>query len=256
MAKLQRKSAKVFAENATAGIGGIAQFGSLAAGNEQFSKDVDVIQALNAYKEGWSSAVTGNKSPAIEDRNALDYLLSYQQAYIMQHGIPEWLSTETYYEGCFASVGQALYVSKTDNNTGNDPTTDSSETNWVKFPTPAEVQALFALQANTNLSNVTSTGKTNSCSWISPDWDSAVSISTSQMPYTFTQYGWYLVECIGTANAGGDIRLNGFLIAYNQSYNIQWSDGSNNFVRVKPGDVLSYSGSPSLNVSVFAPDEH
>ncbi len=148
MAKLQRKSAKVFAENATAGIGGIAQFGSLAAGNEQFSKDVDVIQALNAYKNGWSSAVTGNKSPAIEDRNALDYLLSYQQAYIMQHGIPEWLSTETYYEGSFASVGYALYVSKTDNNIGNNPTTDSTETNWIKFPTPQQLADGLALKVN------------------------------------------------------------------------------------------------------------
>ena len=84
MAKLQRKSAKLFAESANAGIGGVAQFGSLAAGDPNYSKDVDVIQALQAFKDGWSSAVTGNKSPAIEDRNALDYLLSYQQAYIMQ----------------------------------------------------------------------------------------------------------------------------------------------------------------------------
>ena len=74
MAKLQRKSAKVFAEQAQAAVGGIAQFGSLAAGNIQYSKDVDVIQALDAYKNGWASAVVGNKSPAMEDRNALDYL--------------------------------------------------------------------------------------------------------------------------------------------------------------------------------------
>ena len=125
MAKLQRKSAKVFAEDAIAGIGGIAQFGSLAAGDKNYSKDIDVIQALDAYKEGWSSAVTGNKSPALEDRNALDYLLSYQQAYIMQHGVPEWLSTETYYENSYVvdSNGE-LRVSLIDNNTGHDPVLD------------------------------------------------------------------------------------------------------------------------------------
>ena len=140
MAKLQRKSAKLFAEDATAAAGGLAQFGSLAAGSPNYSTDPDVIQALDAYKEGWSSAVLGTKSPAIEDRNALDYLLSYQQAYIMQRGVPEWLDTETYYQGSFASKADGkLYVSKVDNNTNNDPSTDTSETYWLKFPTPAEV---------------------------------------------------------------------------------------------------------------------
>lgn len=131
MAKLTRKSAKVFAEQANAAVGGIAQFGSLAAGDIQYSKDVDVIQALDAYKEGWASAVVGNKSPAMEDRNALDYLLSYQQAYIMQHGIPEWLSTETYYENSYVvdSNGE-LRVSTIDNNTGHDPIEDEGGQYW------------------------------------------------------------------------------------------------------------------------------
>ena len=140
MAKLQRKSAKLFAESASAGIGGIAQFGSLAAGEENFSKDPDVIQALNAFKLGWAAACLGNKSPSLEDRNALDYLLSYQQAYIMQRGIPEWLSSETYYKGSVVSMDNGyVYVSKTDNNTGNDPSADTNETNWIAFPTPAQL---------------------------------------------------------------------------------------------------------------------
>lgn len=131
MAKLQRKSAKVFAEQAQAAVGGIAQFGSLAAGDIQYSKDVDVIQALDAYKNGWASAVVGNKSPAMEDRNALDYLLSYQQAYIMQHGVPEWLSTETYYTNSYVvdSNGE-LRVSIIDNNTGHDPIQDNGGQYW------------------------------------------------------------------------------------------------------------------------------
>jgi hypothetical protein len=131
MAKLQRKSAKLFAENANAGIGGVAQFGSLAAGTPNYSKDVDVIQALDAYKNGWSDAVVGNKSPAIEDRNALDYLLSYQQAYIMQHGVPEWIGTETYYEHSYVvdSNGE-LRVSTIDNNIGHDPAQDNGGAYW------------------------------------------------------------------------------------------------------------------------------
>lgn len=131
MPKLTRKSAKLFAENATAAAGGLAQFGSLAAGTPNFSTDPDVIQALQAYSDGWSAAVLGTKSPALEDRNALDYLLSYQQAYIMQHGIPEWLDTETYYENSYVidSNGE-LRVSTIDNNTGHDPVEDEGGQYW------------------------------------------------------------------------------------------------------------------------------
>lgn len=143
MAKIARKSAKIFAENAIAGVGGVSQFGSLATGNINYSKDVDVIQALQAYQQGWSSAVLGNKSPTIEDRNALDYLLSYQQAYIMQRGVPEWLASETYYTGSFVSLDNGrMYVSTTDDNTGNNPATDT--VNWLAFPTPADLAALAA----------------------------------------------------------------------------------------------------------------
>lgn len=131
MGKLTRKSAKLFAENATAAAGGIAQFGSLAAGSPNYSTDPDVIQGLSQYSDGWSAAVLGTKSPALEDRNALDYLLSYQQAYIMQHGVPEWLDTETYYENSYVvdSNGE-LRVSVIDNNTGHDPTEDNGGSYW------------------------------------------------------------------------------------------------------------------------------
>lgn len=131
MPKLARKSAKLFAENATAQAGGIAQFGSLAAGTPNYSKDPDVIQGLSQYADGWSAAVLGTKSPALEDRNALDYLLSYQQAYIMQHGVPEWISTETYYEHSYVvdSNGE-LRVSVIDNNTGHDPAEDNGGSYW------------------------------------------------------------------------------------------------------------------------------
>lgn len=131
MPKLARKSAKLFAENATAQAGGIAQFGSLAAGTPNYSKDPDVIQGLSQYADGWSAAVLGTKSPALEDRNALDYLLSYQQAYIMQHGVPEWISTETYYEHSYVvdSNGE-LRVSTIDNNIGHDPAQDNGGSYW------------------------------------------------------------------------------------------------------------------------------
>ena len=156
MPKLTRKSAKLFAENATAAAGGLAQFGSLAAGTPNYSTDPDVIQALQAYSNGWSAAVLGTKSPALEDRNALDYLLSYQQAYIMQRGIPEYLDTETYYIGSVVSDQSQIYISLTDNNTGN-PLTNT--TYWRKFYTPVEIDTLLTSKANTDLSNLSTTGQ-------------------------------------------------------------------------------------------------
>ena len=183
MAKITRKSAKIFAEGANAAIGGIAQFGSLAAGTPNYSKDPDVIQQLGQYAQGWSAAVLGTKSPAMEDRNAIDYLLSYQIAYLLQRGIPEWLDTETYYQGSFVSKSAgALYVSKVDNNTNHDPATDTSETYWMKFPTPAEVASTYVKKAGDTMTgaltvqaNISSTGSISA---------STVSASTSMTTVT------------------------------------------------------------------------
>lgn len=131
MPKLSRKIAKIFAKNATAAAGGLSQFGSLAAGTPNYSTDPDVIQSLSQFEDGWSAAVLGTKSPALEDRNALDHVLSYQEAYILQHGIPEWLDTETYYKGCYVvDSNDDLRVSVIDNNIGNDPALDTGGQYW------------------------------------------------------------------------------------------------------------------------------
>ena len=134
MAKIQRKEAKIF--GSTAGVNEIAEFGSFAAASPTFTTDPDVIQALSNYLEGWFGAVVGANSPAIEDMNALCYLYAYQIAYVMQAGVAEWLSTTTYYIGSFANSAGVLYVSLTDNNTGN-AVTDT--TNWRPFTSSPRV---------------------------------------------------------------------------------------------------------------------
>jgi hypothetical protein len=73
-----------------------------------YSKDPAVIQALSNYQGGWSSAVVGNNSPAIEDENSLAYLWAYQLGYIMQEGVPEWDSGTPYYAGSLAQNGGGL----------------------------------------------------------------------------------------------------------------------------------------------------
>ena len=133
MTKITRKDQQIFAS--TAGDEAIAKFGSLAAGSPGFSTDPDEIQT-NEYKGGWESAVIGQASPAMEDRNALDYLYARQLGYLYQQGIAEYSATQTYFKGSVVSSFDAgeetlkLYYSLIDDNTGNSLEDD---TKWVEF---------------------------------------------------------------------------------------------------------------------------
>lgn len=117
MAKILRKAAKIFGLNA--GVNQIAQFGSLAAGSIAYSTDPDQIQSLANYLVGWFDAVVGGNSPAIEDMNALFYLLAYQVAYLLQQGIAEYNATTTYYINSIVTSGGVNYISIVDSNVGN-----------------------------------------------------------------------------------------------------------------------------------------
>lgn len=130
MPALARKTQKVFGSSLVPS-GNLAVFGSLAAGSPAFSNDPDAIQSLSNFLSGLNGAVVGNRSPAIEDLNSLFFLFARQIAYILQSGIPEWDVSTEYFTNNFVRVSGVVYVSKTDNNTGNDPTTDTN--NWESY---------------------------------------------------------------------------------------------------------------------------
>lgn len=130
MARLTRKNIKVFAENAT--DNGV--FGSLQANNPTTTSDVEQIQSLSAWSDGWNSATeTSEMLPPLEEFQGVQYVTTYQQAYLMQEGIPEWAATVTYYKGSLTkevtSTGFRIYNSLTDNNAGN---LLSDTSNWKK----------------------------------------------------------------------------------------------------------------------------
>jgi hypothetical protein len=110
MAKILRAIQKVFGDNVVA-TDNIAQFGSLKAGSPLFSKDPSIIQSLNAYLEGWKSAVVNNNAPALQDENALNYLWSRQLAYLFQQGIAEWEVGTEYHEHSLVTSGGVIYRS-------------------------------------------------------------------------------------------------------------------------------------------------
>ncbi len=120
MAKISRQPQKIFAS--AAGTNQLAEIGSLNAGTPVFTTNIITMQSLSNYLTGLFGVVIGGNSPAIEDINSLFYLATYQLAYGLQTGVPEWDSSTTYYKGSIVtdttSTG-TLYRSITDTNLNN-----------------------------------------------------------------------------------------------------------------------------------------
>lgn len=103
MARLERLTAKVFADSAPADE--IGQFGSALLGTKVLTSDVATIQGLSAYNNGWGSAVISNRNyPTMQEFNGILKVMSYQTAYQMQEGIPEYDSSTTYFKGSVVKV--------------------------------------------------------------------------------------------------------------------------------------------------------
>ena len=84
MSKLTRKFQKIFGGLLVAN-NNIAKFGSAKIGSPAYSLDPDEIQTTE-YDNAWAAALINNKSPALQDMNALFYLMTRQMAYLYQAG--------------------------------------------------------------------------------------------------------------------------------------------------------------------------
>jgi hypothetical protein len=130
MSKITRKFQRIFTGDVPAN-NTIAQFGSLKAGTPTYSDDPAVIQNLAAWGAGWSGATVTNSAPALQDMNALFYVLSRQLAYLMQEGVAEWDATTIYFTGSLAYDGaHNIYQCLDDNVVG---TALSDTTKWMVF---------------------------------------------------------------------------------------------------------------------------
>ena len=151
MAELQRYTQKIFAENSTQ----LGQFGSAIDNTKVISSDVEVLQGLQAYLDGWSSAVITNKNyPTWQEMDGVLYGITYQQAYMFQNGIPEYDDGTEYKIGSIVKKTGTfeLYGSLTNGNVGN----SLSDTTYWKLLIDLENLGDFA---NQDLSNLTTTGK-------------------------------------------------------------------------------------------------
>ena len=111
MAKITRKTQKIFADSAAASQ--LTAFGSIKENSPNppvYTKDPDTIQT-NEYLNGWSGATQDDYAPYRQDMNALQYLFSRQIAYLMQAGIPEYDSATQYYANCsFCQINGVVYL--------------------------------------------------------------------------------------------------------------------------------------------------
>lgn len=135
MAKLPRKTQKIFAENS--GVNGTAEFGTpqniLSGVAPAYTGDIDLIQNGN-FSIGWSSAVPSNYNPFRQDFNSLGKVVTQQLAYLFQSGIPEWSPTTEYYkDASFCQYNGIIYKSLTGEvlspNLNKNPQTSTED--WV-----------------------------------------------------------------------------------------------------------------------------
>lgn len=157
MAKLTRTTGKVFGATAdptddpTLGPE-IGQFGSALAGTYNGTTDVATIQALPAWSNGFIDAVTpSNQYPPLPEMTGFGKVLSHQNCYLLQQGMPEWDSATTYYENGFCAYGDLIYRSLIDENLNNKP--DENPSAWAIYGSVEDDYANKDLQNLTVLGN-------------------------------------------------------------------------------------------------------
>lgn len=126
---IPRITQKIFAQNAAEDD--LLQFGSVLSGNATPSTSIAETQT-EAYQTGWRSAVISDRNyPTLGEMNAVQQVPTQQLAYLFQKGVPEWDENTTYFSNVsYCQVNGVLYQSVSDNNIGNNPTTDNG-TNWI-----------------------------------------------------------------------------------------------------------------------------
>lgn len=242
---LTRKQQKIFAGNTTTSEEQIAVFGSKAnTGTMEFSKDPDVIQN-EYYIKGWQKATLLEEAPLQEDFNAIDFVESYNLAYLFQKGIPEYSENTTYFKGSICSIinsssKPSLYYSLTDNNIGNNPTTD--DTNWANLYSyiSSLISDNFALIDGSNVvfNNLSTNAKDNIIQSVFPSYNTETIVSDVSFPYTATYNCWFSYEYAGQGNTG-TLWVNGVLAGGGGSNSTFNNKG---IIPINNGDIITSAG--------------
>lgn len=224
MTKLTRLTAKIFGETATATGADpeIGQFGSALAGTYVGTTDVATIQSLPAWSNGFIDSVTpSTQFPPLPEMTGFGKVLSYQNAYTLQQGVPEWDNATVYYINNFCSYEGIIYKSLTDSNLNNNPSTDTI--NWIRY--------LSDDYANQDLSNLTTSGKEKVITLAHElDWNNAILVDSNytptqtSIPYTMPDDGVLLVYT--KSEGGSNVKTVNAIIYFTSDLNGPQVSGS------------------------------
>ena len=128
MTKYNRPNGKLFGSSAS----NIGVFGSGQAGETYTTTtDPNTANSLGTHwEEGWNGAVVSQApytAPFIEDMNAVNYVNSYNSAYLLQRGIPEYDANEEYQADSVCTYNGEIWICLQDATTGITPTEGA---NW------------------------------------------------------------------------------------------------------------------------------
>ena len=123
MTKYNRPNGKLFGSTAN----NIGVFGSGQAGETYTTTtDPNTANSLGTHwEEGWDGAVVSQApytAPFIEDMNAVNYVNSYNSAYLLQRGIPEYDANEEYQADSVCTYNGEIWICLQDATTGITPT--------------------------------------------------------------------------------------------------------------------------------------
>ena len=154
MTRLKRITNKIFGNTAsTTGSpdtgAEIGQFGSAKAGTYNATADVETIQALPAYEQGWIGAVIPDQQyPTLPEMTGVNKVLSYQTGYLMQEGIPEWDSGTTYYKNSIVKYAKVTTTQTTTVSIGASTGITSASVNKNTFVSQISVDGNYTFTYN------------------------------------------------------------------------------------------------------------
>lgn len=122
MTKYNRPNGKLFGSSAT----NIGVFGSGQSGETYATTtDPNAANTLGTHwEQGWDGAVVSQApytAPFIEDMNAVNYVNSYNSAYLLQKGIPEYDANEEYQTDSVCTYNGEIWICLQDGVTGTTP---------------------------------------------------------------------------------------------------------------------------------------
>ena len=125
--------------------GNLKAFAADATGNERTifgdTAQSDTLDAniTAAFLRGWG-IVGVNENPTKQDFDGLGFTLGQLIAYLHQQGIPEWNTSQEYYQGSVVTTLAGIYRLKSGGDGTVDPDSDDG-VNWQLSPTRAQVDA-------------------------------------------------------------------------------------------------------------------